>query len=170
MRNVFALVLIAAVAAFATAPSYSAVDAVYELVHDTTFTMTDSSISNAADPGADSITICTKFPIETGWEYILTHATVSGGDGDASEIKLALMASCLDTAGNQMAYFPIDTFTATTSGFGEAYLLSFGGSVIANYVTLYWATRVVNGDDAAIIMPAKQYLYKRRPVTITKGR
>ena len=85
MNKFLSMVLLAAVAVFATAPSYTAVDAVYELMLDTTFVMSDSSISNQASPGADSITVCTNFPIETGWEYILTHSSVSGGDGDASE-------------------------------------------------------------------------------------
>lgn len=168
MRKSLAVIMALGVvfAVQAGAPSYSAVDAVYDWFFVDGYdpvTISDDTIANNA---ADTVTIISNLDLrglDKNYEYILQKAATTGGDGDASEISLELFAVCKDDTGGTIQTIAIDTVSGTTTAAGESILLPFGGSVFADKVDLKYATTVTDGDDTAIIV-GDHYLIKRRPI------
>lgn len=172
MKKIFSIVLALGclVTANAVAPSYSAVDAVYEWFFVDGYdpvTIADDTIANNA---ADTVTVISDLNIrglEQGYEYILQKKATTGGDGTAGEINLELFAVVKDSEGNTVQTVAIDTVAGVTSTVGESILLPFGGSVFGMKVDLKYRTLQTSGNDTAILV-GDHYLIKRRPVMYMK--
>lgn len=158
-RILFALVALTfiAVGAYAAAPAYSAVDAVYDYWIDTTLAL-DDTISDT-----DSATILSNYDITDEGEYVLARGAFTGETSDDS-VNCVLRVFALDDTNGTMYYVDVDSATTIA---GEAYLLSLGGEVFGSRITVKLITLTDTGDE--IIMPT-MYLWKRRPITLDRRR
>jgi hypothetical protein len=144
------LILVSSLALHAAAPTWAAVDAVYEFFVDTTIAPGDT-IAGASD----STILLTKYDVENGWQYLLYRGDFSGGGSDS--VKVRVEVNNLNSAGTVLYKTNVDSFTALA---GEVIDLSVGGLNYGDKITikLYAYT-----DNGGVVINPSYYLVKRRP-------
>ena len=159
MKKVLSVLLLigAMFAIQAAAPTYDAVDAVYEWYIDTTITVSDT----IAD--SDSATIIDSYDVETGWQYIITRNDFTGETSDDS-IDLVLRVFAEDDTGATLYYVDVDSATTIA---GEAYDLDIGGSLYPRKITIKYKALTDKGDE--LIVPQHR-LIRRRPWQLQRNR
>lgn len=155
----FVSLLLLAGAVYATAPSYTAVDGVYEWSRDTIIS-SDAAYDTLVG-AADSATLVTLRKFEPGWEYILVRDAITGGGTDSLKVQLSLR--CFDENSALLYTVAVDSITAAP---GEAILLPVGGSAFGMKYTLKYKAYTDNGGE---VINNRISIWKRRPITITKS-
>lgn len=152
MKRFFAAILLVGVlfSLHAAAPSYTAVDGVYEW-YDTTITVDDTLTA-----AADTVTILSNQDIEQGWQYILTRNAFTGDGSDSTDASVVVEYE--NSSGTTLYSVVVDSFTASA---GEAVDLEIGGSGFDDQFDLHIIGLADVGGEC--IMPSTFNLVKRRP-------
>lgn len=152
-------ILLVAFAVNATAPTWAALDAYYEVARDTTISSTtayDTLIGTA-----DSTTLVTLRKFEPGWEYVLVRDAITGTGSDSVAVYVAVR--CFDE--NNVLLYTTNVATMTAAA-GEAILLPINGSAFGvKYSIKYKATTDNGGQN----INNRISIWKRRPVNIQKA-
>lgn len=143
----------------AAAPTYAAVDGVYEYGIDTV--ISSSTSYDTIIGSADSTTLVTKRTFDKGWEYILVRDAITGNGSDS--VLQYVSVRCFDGSGNQIYSVNVDSCTAAA---GQAILLPIGGSLFGvTYTIKYKATTGAGGQ----CINNRIAIWKRRPIHIEKA-
>ena len=159
MKKVLSVLLLigAMFAIQAAAPTYAAVDGVYEWYIDTTITPGDT-IAGASD----STVLVSNYEIETGWQYMMYRTAFTGGATDS--VKVYVRVDNNTDAGTLLYATNVDSFT--TSG-GEVIDLSIGGSNYGSEIDIVLKAYTDNGGE---LINGTYYILKRRPWNLMRNR
>lgn len=157
MKHFLSLVLILAAVSFAAAPSYTAVDAGYEMKRVGTVAAAYDTLSGASD----SVVLWSNFKWDDGCEYMLVRGPITGTGSDS--VKIALQVIVEDEIGTQLYTAAVDSFAAAA---GEVCLLGLNGAVIGIRGDIRLRTYADNGGQ--VILP-KFELWRRKPI-VTQSR
>jgi hypothetical protein len=151
------VVLLVIAGCFAAAPSYSAVDAVYE------YGGLDYNIASGAFDtlvGVDSTTLVSGRVFSPDWQYILVRGAVTGTGSDS--VAMQVRVDALNDAGTLIYSTLVDTLSAAA---GEAIFLPVFGSIIGSKIRIKLIGYTGNGGQVILNTLG---IYKRRPITINK--
>lgn len=159
MNKILAILLVAAVSCFALAPTNSATNGNYSW--DVDYTISSAAGFDTVGGAADSSTLISLRPLQTGYEYILVRDAITGDGSDS--IKISLSARMYDINKNLMYTVEVDSFTAAA---GEAVSIPVGGTLFGSYMTLKAMTYTDNGG---VVILNRMYLLKRKVLSTVKN-
>lgn len=143
----------------ATAPSYSATNAVYENGLDTTIS---TGAFDTISTTADTITFFTKRKLDNRKEYCFL-SNLSGTVNLASNLPAYIQALVYDNSDNLLYTTTIDSLVASGP---EMVQLQVGSKILGNGK---WTLRAFCVDDPGTVIFGNTYLFDRRPVTLYKN-
>ncbi len=152
------LLLVCAVGARAAAPTFSAVDGVYEWERDTAID-TDGAFDTLAGTSDSSTIIDSIWRPDKGYEYILVRDAITGTGSDS--VKVQVRVDCFDGL-TKMYALAIDSFTASTA---EAVHIPIGGTLYGNKFRI---RAVAYADNGGQVILNRLAIWRRRAVTITQ--
>lgn len=153
----FAFVIAGLGVANAAAPTYGATDATYEY-GGLASTISSSVFDTLAE--TDSTTLISGFTWDPDWQYVLVRDAITGTGSDS--VAMQVRADCLNSSGTLVYSVPIDSLTAAA---GEAVFIPISGTIFGSKLRIKLVTYTGNGGQVIL---NKFYIFKRRPVTISK--
>jgi hypothetical protein len=153
------VVLGAAFAVMAAAPTHAAVDGVYEWKIDTTIDA-DGAFDTLVSAN-DSTQLLNDWRPDQKWEYILVRDAITGTGSDSVQVEVRVDA--YDASGNLLYRTAADSFTAAD---GEAILLDFGGTLFGHKFDIELSG---NANIGSQVILNRFSIWQRRAVTVNKA-
>lgn len=154
----FTVAILAIVNLSADPLSYSAGDYFYEWELDSV--LAAGVLDTLA--ATDSATICTKYRLDPGYEYVIQRGVISGTGSDSVRAAVNVDIYNLDTSTVSAGRVAIDTLDTLLM---QSILIPVGSEIFARKVTIKLHTYTGAGTQAII---NKVTMWKRRPIQIQK--